>query len=56
MKQKPAPYVHQYVTLFRRSFAAFNGKKGNTGAAALYGGKHKHTVLPYGKLTDRGYL
>ena len=37
MKQKPVPYAHQYVTLSRRSFAAFDGKKGNTGAAALCG-------------------
>ena len=31
-------------------------KKGDPGAAALYGGKRKRTVLPSCKVTDRGYL
>ena len=44
VKKKPMPYTHQDVISFRRHFTAFDGKKGDTGAAALYGGKRKRTV------------
>ena len=39
MKQKPVPYAHQYVTLSRRSFAAFDGKKKVTQEPLPYVGK-----------------
>ena len=57
MRQKLVLYTHPDVTFFRRRFAAFDGKKGDTGAAAhaLYGGKRKCIVLP-SKQTDRPWL
>jgi len=55
VKQKLVLYPHQDVTFFRRRFAAFNRKKGDTGAPALYRGKHKHPVLPSWQ-TDRPWL
>ena len=55
MKQKPVPYTHQFVTFFRRRFAAFEGIKGDAGAAALYGGERKRSVLP-SRQTDRPWL
>ena len=48
-------YTHPDVTFFKRRFAAFDGKKGDTGAAALYGEKRKCIVLP-SKQTDRPWL
>ena len=42
----PVPYVHQDGTFLKRHFTAFDGKKGDPGAAALYGGKLKSTDLP----------
>ena len=55
LKKKPVPYTHQDVISFRRHFTAFDGKKGDTGAAALYGGKCKRTVQSSWQ-TDRPWL
>ena len=43
VKQMPVPYMHQDGTFFSLPLME---KKSDLGAAALYGGKRKRTVLP----------
>ena len=47
VKQKLVPCTHQEVTFFRQHFTTFDGKKGDAGATALYGGKRKCTTFVY---------
>ena len=51
VKQKPVPYTYQDVTFLKN----LTDKKGDPGAAALYEGKRKRTVLPSWQ-SDRPWL
>ena len=51
VKQRPVPYTYQDVTFLKN----LTDKKGDPGAAALYEGKRKRTVLPSWQ-SDRPWL
>ena len=56
VNQKLVLYTHQDVTFFRRRFAAFDGRKGDTGAAALYGENVSASIVLPSKQTDQPWL